>query len=50
MAAELAAEGVPLPIIQGQLGHSNASVTSRYINHLSPQQVVEATRKREWAA
>ncbi len=49
MAAELAAEGVPLPIIQGQLGHSNASVTSRYINHLSPTQVVEATRGRVWA-
>ena len=47
-AAELAAEGVPLNIIQAQLGHSNAATTSRYLDHIAPRQVVETMRKREW--
>lgn len=50
MAAELAAEGVPVNVIQRQLGHASLSVTSRYLDHLSPTQVVEATRGRVWAA
>jgi integrase len=43
-----AAEGLPLNIIQAQLGHSNAATTSRYLDHIAPRQVVEAMRKREW--
>lgn len=50
MAAQLAAEGVPLPIIQRQLGHSSAATTSRYLDHLAPQQVIEAMRRRNWAS
>ena len=47
-AAQLAAEGVPLNIIQRQLGHSNAATTSRYLDHIAPQQVIEAMRDRTW--
>ena len=45
-AFELAGEGVPMHVIQQQLGHSNLSVTSRYINHLGSREVVEAMRRR----
>ena len=48
-AAELASEGVPLNIIQRQLGHSNVGTTSRYIDHIRPQQVIEAMHTREWS-
>ena len=49
-AAELANEGTAIHVIQQQLGHANVAVTSRYINHLAPQQVIEATvsRKAPW--
>jgi integrase/recombinase XerD len=47
-AAQLAAEGVPLNVIQAQLGHSNAATTSRYLQHIAPQQLIEAMPKREW--
>ena len=48
MAAELAAEGVPINVIQRALGHSSAATTSRYIDHIAPQQVIEAMRSRTW--
>jgi site-specific recombinase XerD len=48
-AAELAAEGIPMNIIQRQLGHSNLGTTSRYLDHLRPQEVIEAIQKREWS-
>ena len=48
LAAELALEGVPVHVIQQTLGHSNVSVTSRYINHLAPHEVVAVARGREW--
>lgn len=47
-AFELANEGVPLHIIQQQLGHSSLATTDRYIRHLNPQQVVDAMRRRRW--
>ena len=47
-AAELAAENVPINVIQAQLGHSNAATTSRYIQHIAPQQLINTIRKREW--
>ena len=49
-AAQLADEGVPVHVIQRQLGHSNVSVTSRYIDHLNPQEVINAIRSRTWTA
>ncbi|MCH8852000.1 MAG: tyrosine-type recombinase/integrase [Planctomycetes bacterium] len=48
LASELSAEGVPLPLIQQQLGHANLSTTDRYIRGLAPQEVVDAMKKREW--
>lgn len=48
MAFELANEGVPLHVIQAQLGHASLAVTDRYVRHLSPVVVVEAMSKREW--
>ncbi|MDB5348639.1 MAG: tyrosine recombinase XerC [Schlesneria sp.] len=48
MASELAAEGVPMHVIQQQLGHSNLAVTSRYINHLNPQETIAAMKARSW--
>ena len=48
LASELSAEGVPLPLIQSQLGHANLSTTDRYIRGLAPQEVVDAMKKREW--
>ncbi len=48
MAAQLAAEGVPINVIQRALGHSNAATTSRYLDHIAPQQVIDAMRARIW--
>lgn len=47
-AAQLASEGVPINVISRQLGHSNVGTTSRYIDHISPMQVIEAMRSRQW--
>jgi integrase/recombinase XerD len=47
-AFELAMEGVPMHVIQRQLGHSNLATTARYLDHLAPAQVIEATRGRAW--
>ena len=48
-AAQLASEGVPVNVIQRQLGHSNAATTSRYLDHIAPKQVIETMRKRTWS-
>ncbi len=48
MAAQLAAEGVPVNVIQRALGHSNAATTSHYLDHIAPQQVIDAMRARTW--
>ena len=47
-AAELAREGVPLNLIQAQLGHSNVATTSRYLAHIAPVEVSETMRQRTW--
>jgi site-specific recombinase XerD len=47
-AFELAGEGVPLHVIQQQLGHASIAVTDRYINHLNPQEVVRHMQARTW--
>ena len=47
-AFELAGEGVPLHVIQRQLGHSKLETTERYINHLNPAEVVEMAKRRVW--
>lgn len=43
-AANMAAGGIPLNVIQRQLGHSNVSTTSRYLDHVQPADVVSAVR------
>ena len=48
MAFELMMEGVPVPIIQRQLGHASLATTDRYLRHLAPADVVEVMQQREW--
>lgn len=47
-AAELAAEGVPVNVIQRQLGHSHLTTTAVYLNHVAPAQVIALGRSRSW--
>ena len=47
-AAELAHEGVPMNVIQAQLGHSNIATTSRYLQHIAPAEVIRVMQGREW--
>jgi integrase len=47
-AAELARKGVPVNVIQAQLGHASLAVTDRYIRHLAPEGVIESMRSRAW--
>jgi site-specific recombinase XerD len=47
-AAELAHEGKPVNLIQQQLGHANLAVTSRYLDHIAPAQLIEAMQARVW--
>ena len=46
-ASELAREGVPLHVIRRQLGHQDLATTARYIDHLTPWEVIDAIRSRE---
>lgn len=48
LAFELAGEGLPIHLIQQQLGHSNASITSRYLAHLNPAETIAAMKSRSW--
>lgn len=47
-AYELLREGTLLPIIQKQLGHSDLATTAKYVDHLLPQDVIDAMRVRMW--
>ena len=48
MAYELMMEGVPIPIIQKQLGHASLATTERYLQHIAPKDLIEAMTNREW--
>jgi site-specific recombinase XerD len=48
-AYELMMEGVPLAIIQRQLGHVSLATTNTYLAHIAPKEVIEAIGKREWS-
>jgi integrase/recombinase XerD len=48
LAFDLAQRGVPMHVIQAQLGHSSLAVTDRYVRHLMPADVVDVMRHREW--
>ena len=45
-AVELAREGVPLNVIQRQLGHSNLGVTSTYLQGIDNAEVINAVHTR----
>ena len=47
-AADLVREGVPVNLIQRQLGHASLAVTSAYLDHIAPEQVVAVIRDRTW--
>ncbi len=48
MAFELANEGLAIHLIQQQLGHSNAAITSKYLAHLNPAETIKAMKERGW--
>jgi site-specific recombinase XerD len=48
-AAELAAEGVPVNVVQRQLGHASLAVTSRYLDHIASADLIETVRARSWS-
>jgi integrase len=47
-AFELANEGMPMHMIQAQLGHNSLKVTAGYVSHIAPVALVEAMRARTW--
>ena len=47
-AYELMMEGVPVPIIQQQLGHASLATTDRYLRHIAPRDLVITMQAREW--
>ena len=47
-AADLVREGVPVNLIQRQLGHASLAVTSAYLDHIAPEHVVAVIRDRVW--
>ena len=48
-AYELMMEGVHMPIIQQQLGHTSLATTNTYLAHIAPKEVIETIGKREWS-
>jgi len=48
-AAELAAEGKPVNLIQAQLGHASLATTDRYLRHIAPRELVTAMQSRTWS-
>ena len=46
---DLVAEGVPMPVIRGQLGHSSLAVTDRYLRNVAPGEVIATMQRRQWA-
>jgi site-specific recombinase XerD len=45
-ALELAREGVPLNIIQRQLGHANLGTTSIYLQGIDTEEIIAAVHTR----
>lgn len=37
---ELMLEGVPVPVIQQQLGHASVATTDRYLRHIAPKDMI----------
>src|SRR5262249_55868784 len=49
-AAELASEGVPVHLVQRQLGHRSLATTDTYLRAISGADVIAAIRARAWSA
>jgi site-specific recombinase XerD len=49
-ASDLVREGVPLNVISKSLGHSSSAITSRYLDHIAPADVIAVGRSRSWPA
>ncbi len=47
-SVELAREGVPIPLIQAQLGHASVATTSRYLAHFGSEDLRRAVAERVW--
>ena len=45
-AVEMAHEGVPLTVIQRQLGHSNLGITSIYLQGIDNAEIIDAVHAR----
>ncbi len=45
-AVEMAHEGVPLVVIQRQLGHVNLGITSVYLQGIDSSEIVDAVHRR----
>lgn len=45
-ATELAMEGVPVPVIGAQLGHTNITTTVRYLARIAPKAVIDVIQSR----
>jgi integrase/recombinase XerD len=45
-AVELAREGVPLPVIQRQLGHAHVGVTSTYLQGIDMTEIIATVHAR----
>ena len=41
-------EGVPVPVIQRQLGHASLATTDRYLRSIAPADVVAVMQARTW--
>jgi integrase len=50
MACDSAREGIPVPLISRQLGHSSIATTTTYLQGLYPSEVVDAYRARSWVS
>jgi site-specific recombinase XerD len=46
-AVEMAREGVPLVVIQRQLGHSNLGITSVYLQGIDNAEIIDTIRARQ---
>jgi len=49
LAAEMAREGIPINLIQAQLGHKSLRTTDTYLRHISPVELAQAMQARFWA-
>ncbi|MBA7518960.1 Tyrosine recombinase XerC [subsurface metagenome] len=47
-AADMVKEGITIPEIAGSLGHSSIATTSRYLDHIAPQDRIDRAKKRVW--